>query len=211
MPLKTLKPWFLKLSQLPDMPAVHNLFSDQTSEGRIRLHNLKRYFEQVQASGADTLLIGEAPGYQGTYRTGLPFCSEFIMLGPKNKHGLFGGPDNGYARVYDDERVWKEPSATVVQRTIDELDRLPYIWATFPLHPHKPGIDLSNRAPNAAEIALGAELLRELIAILRPKQVIAVGNVAEKCLIGLDIPTVKVRHPSHGGATQFREQLLELL
>lgn len=209
--MKELEPWFEQLAAVPDMPNVHNLFSNRTPDGVIRLANLKRYFEQVLAGDPDTLLIGEAPGYQGTYRTGVPFCSESILLGPKNRHGLFGGEQNGYQRVYEGERLWKEPSATVVQRTLDELPKLPLIWATFPLHPHKPGIELSNRTPNAAEVALGAELLGELIGILQPKQLFAVGNIAEKCLSGLGIQTVKIRHPSHGGATLFHDQLLELL
>ncbi len=207
----TLNEWFQQLADIEDMPSVHNLFSSKTEEGRRRLHNLRRYMEHVLESSPDTLLVGEAPGYQGTYRTGVPFCSEAILLGPVNKFGQFGGYDNGFLRVYDSERLWKEPSATVVQRTISELPTLPLIWATFPLHPHKPDVELSNRAPNAGEVILGAELLKNLIDIIQPKRVVAVGNIAEKTLAGMGIETVKVRHPSHGGATQFREQLLRLL
>jgi uracil-DNA glycosylase len=200
--------WLNRLSELPDMPAVHNLFSRYTPDGRIRLANLTRYFEQVLAYNPYTLLIGEAPGYQGSYRTGVPFCSEAILLGKKNKFGLFGGQENGYQRVYPGDRIWKEPSATIVQRTVDELGQPPLIWATFPLHPHHPDKELSNRAPNASEIRLGGVLLKNLIEITQPQCVVAVGNVAEKCLAELGIKALKVRHPSHGGAVQFRTQLL---
>jgi hypothetical protein len=206
-----LTPWLRKLSDLPDMPDVHNLFSKRSPEGRLRLANLSRYLEQALAHEPDTLLVGEAPGYQGSYRTGVPFCSEAIMLGPKNKFGFFGGEENGYQRVYPGDRIWKEPSATVVQRTLEGLEVPPLIWATFPLHPYKPGEDLSNRAPTPAEVRLGGELLKALIVATSPKRVIAVGNVAEKCLAELGITAAKVRHPSHGGATLFHEQLLELL
>lgn len=207
----TLEDWFTKLAAIDDMPHVHNLFSSRTEDGRKRLHNLRTYITKVTENPVKILLVGEAPGYQGTYRTGVPFCSEAILLGEQNKFGLFGGTDNGYARVYEEERIWKEPSATVVQKTINELPELPLIWATFPLHPHKPGVELSNRAPNGKEIALGAELLRDLIEIVQPERVIAVGNVAEKCLNSLGFKVTKVRHPSHGGATQFRQQLLDIL
>lgn len=206
--MESLDPWFDSLSKIPDMPNVHNLYSAETQDGQIRLANLKCYFAQVLAGSPKVLLVGEAPGYQGTYRTGVSFCSEAIMLGPKNKFDLFGGEENGYTRVYHEERLWKEPSATIVQRTMEELDTLPLIWATFPLHPHKPGIELSNRAPNLAEIRLGGAILKELIAIVQPEQIIAVGNIAEKCLQDLAINAIKVRHPSHGGATQFHDQLL---
>lgn len=207
----TLEDWFEKLATLEELPHVHNLFSNRTEEGRRRLHNLRTYFDHGLASSPKILLVGEAPGYQGTYRTGVPFTSESILLGPVNKFGVYGGTDNGYVRVYETERVWKEPSATVVQKVINELPELPLIWATFPLHPHKPGIELSNRAPSNAEVAIGAELLCDLITILKPDRVVAVGNVAEKCLLSLGFDVVKVRHPSHGGATQFRDQLLALL
>jgi len=204
-------PWFAKLGNVPDMPNVHNLFSSRSPDGLTRLSNLRRYFDQVLAFSPRVILIGEAPGYQGTYRTGVPFCSESILLGPKNKFGFFGGPANGYSRVYDGERLWKEPSATIVQRTINELPSPPLVWATFPLHPHRPDAELSNRAPNKDEIKMGAELLGELLAIMKPEQVIAVGNVAEGCLRALGVRAIKVRHPSHGGALLFRNQLLEVL
>ncbi|HSX31311.1 MAG TPA: uracil-DNA glycosylase [Candidatus Saccharimonadales bacterium] len=206
-----LEKWLQTLAELPDMPNVHNLYSKHTPEGQVRLSNLQRYFDQVLALGPTTLLIGEAPGYQGSYRTGVPFSSEAHLLGPINKFGLFGGPANGYNRVFSDERIWKEPSATVVQKTLDTLPTLPLIWATFPLHPHKLGIELSNRAPNAAEVQLGSEILQALVAAVGPLRVVAVGNVAANCLANIGIPADKVRHPSHGGATQFREQLTALL
>lgn len=207
----SLQPWFDRLSELPDMPDVHNLYSKETPDGIIRLNNLKQYFTHILEINPDVLLVGEAPGYQGTYRTGVPFCSEAILLGPKNEFGLFGGPDNGYKRVYEDERVWKEPSATVVQRTLDRLETPPLIWATFPLHPYKHGNEHSNRAPNRTEVELGSNLLKDLIDIVQPNQIIAIGNVAEKCLHNQGVEAAKVRHPSHGGATQFHNQLLDLL
>lgn len=209
--MQNLEKWFNSLATLSDMPHVHNLFSNQTPEGVARLANLRQYVSHVLEQRPTTLLVGEAPGYQGTYRTGIPFCSESIMMGPQNKFGLFGGEANGYQRVLAEPRLWKEPSATIVQRTINQLPELPLIWATFPLHPHKPGVELSNRPPTSTEIALGTKLLRELIAIINPQQVVAVGNVAEKCLHSQNIDAIKVRHPSHGGATLFSKQLLCLL
>ena len=71
-----LEGWFDTLASIEDMPNVHNLFSSSTREGRVRLANLKRYFEIMQPYGYETLLVGEAPEYQGSYRTGVPFCSD---------------------------------------------------------------------------------------------------------------------------------------
>lgn len=208
--MQDIEPWLEKLSLLPDMPNVHNLFSRHTAEGKLRLQNLRRYFEIILSQDPHLLMIGEAPGYQGSYRTGVPFCSEAILLGPKDKFGLFGGETNGFLRVMPSDKIGKEPSATILQQTLASLPKPPIIWATFPLHPHKPGQELSNRPPSPAEITLGAELLCELIAIFPTLQVIAIGNVAEKCLNGRGIKNTKVRHPSHGGAHLFRDQLLAI-
>jgi uracil-DNA glycosylase len=203
--------WLKNLGSLPDLPNVHNLYSKWTPEGPIRVANLRRYFEQMLSYEPRVLLVGEAPGYQGTYRTGIPFGSEAIILGPVNKYGLFGGPANGFNRVLDGDRFWKEPTATVVQRALDDLDVPILAWATFPLHPHNPGVELSNRAPTRDEIALGAEVLLGLLAVVQPERVIAVGNVAASCLAQRGVPADKVRHPSHGGAMQFRAELFGLL
>ena len=203
--------WLTKLGELPDLPNVHNLYTTRTAAGRIRLANLRRYFELMLAQDPTAILIGEAPGYQGSYRTGVPFGSEAIMLGPVNQWGLFGGAANGFERALRDDRVWREPTATVVQRTFDELSIPVLAWATFPLHPYQPGNELSNRAPTRAEIKLGADVLCELTEALEPERVIAMGNVAAATLAVLGVPAEKVRHPSHGGAVQFREQLLALL
>lgn len=208
--MQTIEAWLEKLSTLPDMPHVHNLFSKRTPEGVIRFQNLQRYFEIVLQHDPELLLVGEAPGYQGTCRTGVPFCSEAILLGPQDKFGLFGGKANGFTRAMSGDKIWKEPSATIVQRSLSELSKPPLIWATFPLHPHKPGCDLSNRAPAPSEIAVGAIILCELIDTFPKLRVIAVGNIAEKCLAQLKIKNTKIRHPSHGGAKLFHDQLLAL-
>src|ERR1700683_1545652 len=205
--MQKLHRWLDQLSALPDLSNVHNLYTSQTLEGQIRLANLRRYFELMLMHNPQVLLVGEAPGYQGSYRSGVAFWSEAIMLGPVNKWGLFGGPANGFERVFHDDRIWREPTATVAQRTFDELSVPVLAWATFPQHPHKSGVELSNRSPTRMEIRLGAHVLQELLETLEPERVIAMGNVAAAGLARLGVAAAKVRHPSHGGAAQFRSQL----
>lgn len=202
--------WLRQLATLPDMPNVHNLFTSSTKEGIARLTNLRRYFEIILSHNPNLLLVGEAPGYQGTYRTGIPFCSEAIMLGSKDKFNLFGGEANGFFKALSGERIWKEPSATIVQRTITELTKPPLIWATFPLHPHQSDKELSNRAPDRQEIIVGAKILSDLLEILPAVEIIAVGNIAKNCLDKMGVQSTKIRHPSRGGARQFAQQLLAI-
>src|SRR6266496_3053486 len=92
-----------------------------------------------------------------------------------------------------------EASATIVHRVLAELglEESVLLWNVVPTHP---GTPTSNRRPRAAEIATGLPFALELA---RGRRVIAVGRMAQSVL---DAPYV--RHPSHGGAAEFRAGLL---
>lgn len=95
-----------------------------------------------------------------------------------------------------------EATATIVHRVLAELaleDRV-LLWNVVPTHP---GTSSSNRRPTSGEVLAG----RRFVALLaRGRTVVAVGRVAEPACGGL-----AVRHPSRGGARQFRAGLVELL
>ena len=92
-----------------------------------------------------------------------------------------------------------EASATVVHRVLTELglEESVLLWNVVPTHP---GTASSNRTPNRAEITAGLPFALELA---RGRRVVAVGRVAEAVL-----GAPYVRHPSHGGAAEFRAGLL---
>jgi uracil-DNA glycosylase len=92
-----------------------------------------------------------------------------------------------------------EASATIVHRVLAELglEESVLLWNVVPTHP---GTPTSNRRPRTAEIATGLPFALELA---RGRRVIAVGRMAQSVL---DAPYV--RHPSHGGAAEFRAGLL---
>ena len=73
-------------------------------------------------------------------------------------------------------------------------------WNVVPTHPHRPGCPATNRRPTRAEIEAARPFLRELA---RGRRTIAVGRLAQSALGG-----PYVRHPSHGGAAEFRGGLL---
>lgn len=154
---------------------------NQYAQSPRRRSRLERYLESRRP--ASVLLVGEAAGYRGARVSGLPFTSERQLTGT--------GP--------------AEATATIVHRVLAELgiedDVL--LWNVVPTHPHRRGEPASNRKPSSGEVAAARPFLEELA---RGREVLPVGRVAEAAL---DIEGI--RHPSHGGATAFREGLARRL
>ena len=93
-----------------------------------------------------------------------------------------------------------EAAATVVHRVLDELglSEQVLLWNVVPTHP---GTPTSNRPPTRREVEAGLSFAFELA---RGRTVVAIGRIAAAAL-GAEY----VRHPSHGGATDFRQGLLQ--
>jgi uracil-DNA glycosylase len=153
------------------------------------------------------LLIGEAPGYQGCHFSGVPFTNEALLL------------DGAVPRVPCHVRIttrplpWREPSATIVWKELHKLGIAAetVMWNAFAWHPHKPGEPMSNRAPTKQEVKAGADVLRSVLDHFNDCRYIAVGQVAKRALEQAGIGVfATVRHPSMGGANQFRAQMAAL-
>ncbi|MGH3132675.1 MAG: uracil-DNA glycosylase [Gaiellaceae bacterium] len=95
-----------------------------------------------------------------------------------------------------------EATATIVHGVLAELDleERVLLWNVVPTHP---GSVSANRPPTRAEIVAGLPFVGRLAV---GRRVIAVGRLAHGALGGL-----QVRHPSRGGAVEFRAGLVELL
>ena len=77
------------------------------------------------------------------------------------------------------------------------------------LHPHEPGNPFSNRPHNKEEHCAGEGILDQLITLLNPKRLIAVGNDADETAKKFrgQRQVYKVRHPSYGGKNKFLSQM----
>ena len=201
---KKLKLFIEKLGKTPVPSNACNMFSYSVPQNEIRRSNLLRYFQQMAERRPEVLIVGEAPGYQGMRWTGAPFASEYHLLRGIPEVDMFG-EKNGYRKTDEWEKIWKEPSSTIVWGALRSVKRLPLIWASYPYHPHKTGEALTNRAPTNEELVIGRPFILEIMEIFGIKRVLAVGNKAEITLGKLGIIAPKVRHPSHGGAVLFAE------
>src|SRR5436190_23902805 len=90
-----------------------------------------------------------------------------------------------------------EATATIVQRTLAALDLEALCWNVVPTHP---GTATSNRRPTAAEVGAAWPFLDEIAS---GRRILAVGRLAA-AVTGAPY----LRHPSHGGAAEFRAGLL---
>jgi uracil-DNA glycosylase len=190
------------LARYPLTPNVRNPWDYSRVENKIRRKNLFGYFKKMYESKPRVLLVGEAPGYRGCGRVGMPFSSEKLIL----SHPFFS--DKEVFGIENVDAPIAEASASIVWKTFDTLDFYPLMWATFPYHPHKPGNTASNRAPKLEEIKIGNQFITRLIDIYSIQNVVAVGRIAEKTLSEMGIETsAAIRHPSHGGATLFAQGL----
>ena len=176
--------------------SAFNQYADP--DGTVRLANLEHYLEQRR--GADVLALGEAAGYQGMRWSGIAFTSERDLR-------RWGAP---YRTTSDRPGGWSEPSGTIVHRVLGELgaELRVVLWNTVPHHPHHAGRPLSNRRPTVAEVAAGAVFVEQVLDLLRPRLVVAVGRIAEGVL---GDRATYVRHPANGGGSAFALGMAQVL
>jgi uracil-DNA glycosylase len=190
--------------------ATNQYAFDGPAGNAVRRANLQRALELALAAPPLLLIVGEAPGYNGARRTGVPFTSERLLIEGIDPPGLFGA-QRGFALAGDDERISAEQTATLVYRELRALNVTAVGWNAFPFHPHRPGQPQSNRPPRAAELAQGRPFLQRMLAFFPQTQVVAMGNYAARALDRLEVPHTRVRHPAQGGARRFAEGMRNLV
>jgi hypothetical protein len=166
---------------------------------------LKKMLMAAGEVEVDSIWIGRDLGYRGGRRTGLALTDDVHL----SHHAARWGVEVG--RLTKGQAV-PERTAAVIWSVLEQIKSPIFLWNVFPLHPYEAGAPFSNRAHNSRERLAGEELLAEMVALLRPMQIVAIGNDAEKAAKRFhgQCEVFKVRHPSYGGKNIFMEQVKTL-
>lgn len=209
---------------LPDSAPVFNpwgqtdLQYDLSADApNIRSAQLRRYFE-TRLRRAKIALIAEAPSYAGAKFCGIAMCCERMLLaeGADYDSAFFEGPKARTSAptpgLHNDDGML-ERTASIVWKTMGQAGFHPHEfvnWNAFAWHPHEPGNPLTNRTPTPAELQAGLPVLHAFLDLFPSVKVVAVGQVCQRTLASLNVPAHPVRHPSYGGASEFRAGIVAL-
>ena len=166
---------------LPDAPAL-------------RRANLRSCLESY-AERPPLFLLAEAPGPWGCRFSGVPLVSEAQLVDESF-------PIRGRRSSTRDE-PHTEYSAGIYWRALRDFFPHFFTWNSVPFHPHAAAKPLSIRTPTRREVAAYEGLLTDLLGLLQPRRVVAVGRKAERALESVGVERTYVRHPSQGGAKKF--------
>lgn len=185
------------------LPSVFNPYAeccpthDRADAARVRRRNLVRCLDAAIAAHVDTIWIARDLGYRGGRRTGVPLTDEIHL---NQAAALMGGI--ALDRATRGPAV-AERTAAVVWSVLTRINEPAVLWNIFPFHPHEPDDPFSNRCHTRAEREATWPLLTALIAMIKPRRIVAIGRDAGLALNDLDVPVEVVRHPSYGGQAEF--------
>ena len=184
-----------RLAEYPNSETVFNPYREPYA-----IDNLRHYFEYIfNHGGKRILLVGEAPGYKGCRITGIPFTSGRVFQ--EISHPLLISlKDKIHLPQIETERT-----ATIVWNYLSDKQVTPLFWNSFPFHPYEKEKSAGNRAPTAAEVKIGAEIIIELNHLYKPELMAGIGHkgVAALRQIFPEKTIEYIRHPSRGGKPEF--------
>jgi uracil DNA glycosylase superfamily protein len=198
---------FVSAIQAPKFANVFNPYADRCSVYDVsdapsrRARALLELLEAAAQTEVDALWMGRDLGYRGGRRTGLAFTDDVHLAVHAARWNV------SIERATTGSFV-AERTAAVIWKMLSLVPAAVFLWNVFPFHPHDPGDPFSNRSHRPPERAVGEELLAQLVAMLRPRRLVAIGNDAAKAarrLGGTGI--VPIRHPSYGGQRDFISQV----
>lgn len=198
----------LKATKFDD---VFNPYSDRCevcdleNAPKLRTLALVKVLQAAVRTGVDGFWIGRDLGYRGGRRTGLALTDDVHLSTHATRWNL------RVTRATTGSLV-AERTAAVVWNMLSQVTTPIFLWNVFPFHPHVPGDPFSNRAHTRSEREAGEEILAELVGMLRPRRLVAIGNDAARSAerFGRMAEVIHVRHPSYGGQRDFERHIQSL-
>jgi hypothetical protein len=187
------------------LPLVFNPYSDicpiydRADAPERRRDNLEQFVRAAMDSRDVSVWIGRDLGYRGGRRTGIALTDEIHLDRLADVY-----PGNLLFRKATHGPMVTERTASVFWEMIGRLRTTVFTWNVFPFHPHLDDQPLTNRCHTRRERSQVAPILEELVRLIEPSQLIAIGNDAAAGLEDLGLRCLKVRHPSYGGIAEFR-------
>lgn len=193
------------------LPSVFNPYSDRCSHYDLpdaparRRANLQAHLQAVIDQSVDTMWVGRDLGHRGGRRTGIALTDEANLTALSASFSS----ELQITRATVGPLV-AERTAAVVWRMLAQLQEPVFTWNVFPLHPHEMGAQLTNRCHTRAERLLTRPLLLQLLDLIKPTRIVAIGNDAQTGLNDLGVDCFKVRHPSYGGISDFERGIASI-
>ncbi len=184
-----------------DRCVIHD-YKASPGKRKVLLSNILKAASRVEI---DSIWIGRDLGHRGGRRTGLALTDDIHLPMHVERWGV------NTSKITKGQAV-PERTASVVWDVLNKISDPVFLWNVFPLHPFEAGEPFTNRSHNAKEREAGEEILAILISILKPRQLVAIGNDAQKSVDRMagSVKCMKVRHPSYGGQNIFLQQIKTL-
>lgn len=177
---------------------------DHKDAAAFRRKNLRTYLSVVEDIGVDTIWMGRDLGYRGGRRTGLALTDEYHL--PELSRVYPGCQSTQATRG----PAIAERTAAEIWAVLRAIKTPPLLWNVFPFHPHESGNPFSNRRFTSRELCEVGELNNELIAWLKIKRIVAIGQDAAHYAERFGVNVITIRHPSYGGVRDFRDGMQKL-
>lgn len=189
----------------PDEKSL-NIYHGDTKEAEIRRIFLRYYLIEMKKINPTRIFVGEAPGHNGCFNTGVPFTDENTIA----NNPFFSGIKENLSY----KTPQSETTASIIWERLGIIPKedYPLMWNIYPFHPsnadssHYLSTERNNRTPNGRECLLGKNVLEKLLNCFNIQEYYAIGCRARDTLKSTYTNIMYIRHPSRGGINLFRER-----